>query len=175
MTEHIDIELAAERQQLEYSQIGQQYIVVQIAGAGYALPITSVSEVEHVPRIASVPGSPDWVLGVVNLRGSILTLVDTARLLGAGSWQPSKDARMLVVGRDDPAALAVDRLTGMRRLTDISRSPSVASLPGRAQEFVTGVHHSEGDWLSVLDINRLLEDADRQAARAGGPTSERGG
>lgn len=174
MNEHYDIELAAERPQMEFSQIGDQHIVVHIAGGGYAVPISSVSEVEHVPRIAGVPGSPDWVLGVVNLRGSILTLVDASRLLGAGNWQPAKDARMLVVGRDDPVALAVDRLSGMRRLSDLARSTAVASLPGRSRDFVSGVHHSDGEWLGILDVERLLQAADRASA-TGDFASERAG
>ncbi|HEX2282286.1 MAG TPA: chemotaxis protein CheW [Thermomicrobiales bacterium] len=167
MSQGADIELAAERSQRESAAQGEQYIVVQISGTSYAVALRSVQEVEHVPRHAPVPGSAPWVLGVVNLRGSILTLVDTADLLGSGTWQPAKDARMLVSGGDDPVALAVDRLQGMRRLADISRAPVTANLPGRASEYVTGVHHSDGEWLSVLDIDRLLHDGDRMSLAGG--------
>lgn len=173
MNEQFDIELATERSSLEFSRFGEQFIVVRIGELQCAVPITSVSEVEHIPRIAAIPSSPSWVRGVVNLRGAILTVIDAAMLMDIGTFQPSKDARMLVVGRDDPVALAVDRLSGMRRLHDAARSPSVASLPGRVSDFVTGVHHSEGDWLSILDIDRLLGEAERQAVLAGGAISER--
>lgn len=166
MDHRLDIELAADEQRRDTIRYGEQFIVVQIAGLPYAVPLESVQEVEHVPNHAPVPRSADWVLGVANLRGSILTLVDLASLLGVGSWQATKDARMLVVGGDDPVALAIDRLRGMRRLTDISRSPVWATLPGRTQNYVTGVHHSDGEWLSVLNVDRLIEDADRMAAAA---------
>lgn len=166
MTEQFDIELAAERHQFEHSQSGEQFIVVEVAGMQCAVSITSVNEVEHVPNITRIPASPAWIPGVVNLRGSILTLVDPAMLMQTGTWQPSRDARMLVVGREDPVAMAIDRLGGMRRLTETARAPSIASLPGRAADFVSGVYHSEGDWLSILDIDRLLDEADRLVALA---------
>ena len=168
MSQGTDIELAADGIQRETVAHGEQFIVVQVSGESYAVPIGSIQEVEHVPRPAPVPGSAPWVLGVVNLRGSILTLADTADLLGTGTWQPAKDARMLVCGGDDPVALAVDRLRGMRRLADISRSPVTANLPGRASEYVSGVHHSDGEWLSVLSVDRVLEDGDRMSFSAGG-------
>src|SRR5690606_13618669 len=97
---------------------GDQFIIVEMAGSAYAIPLGAVQEVEHIPSIAHVPGSNAWVRGVVNLRGSVLTLVDLARLLDLEPWRRTSDARMLVVGGDDPVALAVDRLRGMRRLLD---------------------------------------------------------
>jgi len=163
MNQGLDIELAAEGQPQEAAAPGEQFIVVQIGAESYAVPLGAVLEVEHVPRAAPVVTSAGWVLGVVNLRGSILTLVDTAALLGVGTWQATKDARMLVVGGSDPVALAVDRLRGMRRLADISRSTVTPSLPGRARQYVSGVHHSDGEWLSVLNVDRLLEDGDRMS------------
>lgn len=161
------IELATAERPNEALLAGAQHIIVDLAGASYAVPLGVVQEVEHVPKIAPVPHSRAWIRGVVNLRGTLLTLVDPAALLELGVWERAADARMLVVGGDDPSALVVDRLRGMRRLAGEVESSLAANLPGKVAEYSLGVYRDAGTWLIVLDIARLLDDADDARARRG--------
>jgi purine-binding chemotaxis protein CheW len=159
--ERQSIELAATGERQDHLLAGEQIIIVELDGTPYGIPIEFVQEVEQVPSVAPVPHTADWLHGVVNLRGSILTLVDPANLLEVGVWRRSATARMLVVGRDDPAALAVDRLLGMRRLTEQVAPEVAGDMPGRVAEFVTAIYRDGDDFISVLDIRRLLDDAER--------------
>jgi chemotaxis signal transduction protein len=154
------IELATAERPNDALLAGAQYIIVDLAGASYAVPLGMVHEVEHVPKIAPVPHSRPWIRGVVNLRGAVLTLVDPAALLEVGAWERAPDARMLVVGGDDPLALAVDRLRGMRRLVGEVEASLATNLPGQVARYSLGVYRDAGTWLIVLDIARLLDDAE---------------
>jgi purine-binding chemotaxis protein CheW len=165
MRDQPSIELAATGERWDQLLAGDQLIIIELDGTPYGIPIEFVQEVEQVPSVAPVPHTADWLQGVVNLRGSILTLVDPASLLEIGAWRRSATARMLVVGGDDPAALAVDRLLGMRRLTNQVTPDVVGDMPGRVAEFVIAIYRDGDDFISVLDIRRLLADAERDSHR----------
>jgi purine-binding chemotaxis protein CheW len=166
MTQHSAIELAGGGAQYDHLIAGDQFIVVDLAGKPYGIPVGQVLEVEQVPNIAPVPSTREWLYGVVNMRGTILTLVDPASLLQLGAWQRTPLARLLVIDRDDPVALVVDRLRGMRRLTDPVAPEVFEELPGRVTDFVMAVYREGDGFINILDMHRLLEDADRSSQRA---------
>lgn len=165
MSSHQSLELAGTAAQLG-QQLGNQIIVADIGGASYGIPVDHLLEVEYVPNVAPVPHTEDWLHGVVNLRGSILTLIDPARLLNIGAWARTPQSRMLVVGRDDPVALAISQLRGMRQFTDPVSPELVERMPGRVAEYVQAVYRDGDRFLIVLDIGRLLDDADRFSNRS---------
>lgn len=164
MSSHQSLELAGAEAQLG-QQLGDQVIVADIGDNSYGIPVEHLLEVEYVPNVAPVPHTEDWIHGVVNLRGSILTLIDPARLLHVGTWFRTPQARMLVVGREDPVALAISQLRGMRQFTDPVSPDLVEDMPGRVADYVQTVFRDGDDFLIVLDIGRLLDDADRFTRR----------
>jgi purine-binding chemotaxis protein CheW len=139
--------------------------VADIGGVSYGIPVADLLEVEYVPNIAPVPHTADWLHGVVNLRGAILTLIDPARLLQVGAWGRTPQARMLVVGREDPVALAISQLRGMRQFTEPVSPDLVERMPGRVAEYVETVYRDGENFLIVLAIKRILDDADRFSRR----------
>lgn len=159
MSDHQSLELAGTVTPTG-QQKSNQVIIADIGGVTYGIPVDDLVEVEHVPNVAPVPHTEDWLHGVVNLRGSILTLVDPARLLDAGAWTPSPLSRMLVVGRDDPVALAVDRLRGMQQMTDPVSPDLLEDMPGKVADYVEAIYRDGDKFISVIDVRRLLDDAD---------------
>ena len=164
MSSHSSLELAGAAAQLG-QPLGNQVIVADIGNATYGIPVDDLLEVEYVPNIAPVPHTEDWLHGVVNLRGSILTLIDPARLLQIGAWTRTPLARMLVVGREDSVALAIGQLRGMRHFADPVSPDLIEEMPGRVAEYVQTVYRDGANFLIVLDIKRLLDDADRSSRR----------
>jgi purine-binding chemotaxis protein CheW len=167
MQQRLGIELAAESLQRDTLWAGEQHIVVALGDGLFAVPLTAVQEVERVPEIVPVPGAPAWGRGVVNLRGTILTVVDLAHVLGVGVWRPSAESRMLVTRDDEPVAVIVDDLRGMRRLPDTALSPIEGRLASRAARYVLGVYRGEHDLVSVLNLQQLLDDANDSPDSAG--------
>lgn len=158
------IELAAGPGQSPELLDTDQYVIVELLDAPYAIPLGTVVEVEQIPPVAPVPRTRPWVRGVVNLRGSVLTLVDLSRLLGLGDWSQSASSRMLVIDREDPVALAVDRLRGMRRLSDRLDNAIVDHLPGDVGRYCLGLYREEGEYIAALDIPTLLQEVEGKRA-----------
>jgi purine-binding chemotaxis protein CheW len=86
----------------------------------YGVPITSLREIVRVPEITAVPDAPDYVEGVINLRGKIVSVLDLRKRLGEVTVAPSKRNRILVVEHRG-AALRVDRGLCFRRAQNSSR------------------------------------------------------
>jgi purine-binding chemotaxis protein CheW len=160
------IELASAPVQQETVWDRDQHIIVTLSGVSYAVPLPSIQEVEQVPAITPVPFSAPWVLGVINLRGTVLTLVDLPALLGMGVWQVSRNARILVIRGDEPVAVAVDGLQGMRRMPVAALTEIEGAIEGRVADYLLGVYRDEHELIGVLDLPRLLDDADLEAGRA---------
>ncbi len=85
------------------------YLLVELGGERYAIAVQDVLEVGSEPAPVPLPGAPAGVLGLQNVRGEVLPLLDLAALVGAG--QPGSAAAMVVVEQSGRrAVLAVDRL-----------------------------------------------------------------
>lgn len=162
-----DIELAPAVVEREPTWIGEQYIVLTVAGTDIAIPLNMVLEVERVPTLIPVPGGPNWVRGIANLRGTILTVTDLAAMLEIGIWTQRRDARVIVVRSIEPLALGVDGVRGMRRLEPTSLFQLDGALPEHLTRYVTGIHRDGGDLIHAIDLPRLLDDADESARRSG--------
>ncbi|MGC4051884.1 MAG: chemotaxis protein CheW [Paludibaculum sp.] len=140
-------------------RVTERFLAFQLAGESYAVPLTRVMETERLPKLTTVPGLPAFVLGVANLRGAVLPLVDLAMLLELESPGRPHDARILVVRPspdDSPVALVVDALQGVAMLAreELHRTPHW--LDGRTTPFLEGIGSHKGRLLSVLDLDRVF-------------------
>jgi purine-binding chemotaxis protein CheW len=111
------------------------YVRLRVAAEAYAIPVAHVREIADLGDLTPVPGLRPEVLGVRNLRGQILPVIDLAMMLGIARTGPA--ARMLVAEASGLAAgLAIDEISGVDDLadpTDETDSPllSGAILDGR--------------------------------------------
>ena len=74
-----------------------QVVGFRIGRETFGLPISIVREIVRVPEITSVPNAPDYIEGVINLRGRIIPIVDLRKRFGDKAFEPSKKNRIVVV------------------------------------------------------------------------------
>lgn len=137
----------------------ERFLAFQLAGESFAVPLTRVLETERMPKRTNVPGLPAFVMGVANLRGAVLPLVDLGALLELDSGGRPHDARILVVRPapdDTPVALVVDALQGVALLAreELHRTPHW--LDSRTTPYLEGIGSHKGRLLSVLDLDRVF-------------------
>jgi len=139
-----------------------RFVLLSIASAHYAVPEAFVTELERVPRVTTVPRVPAWLLGVTNLRGDIVSVIDMRTYLGLAP-SPSSTGRMLVVRLlDEPFTTgvivdAVDRIVTLR--AEDVKAPA-SPLDGALAPFVSGVCTAGDRLVAVLDVDRLLRSPD---------------
>ena len=125
-----------------------------LGGVGVAVDVVQAREVVVLDRYTVVPGAPDELLGVTNLRGSIMPVVEVRPLLGFPARPPAPGAMAIVlVDGDWRAALAIDRVLG---LAWFDEPEPLDDSTGPAAAFATGVLAHDGGRLPLLDAGRLL-------------------
>ena len=127
-----------------------QHVVFRLDATRYALPLSAVREVVVQPEaLVRVPRAPHPVLGVVNLRGRVVTVVDFARLLDLPHpTQPQRKLVLLDRGRRD-LALSVTEVEGIETVEKVSNQPRESRAP------VRGVSRVKGVAVTVLDTDAL--------------------
>jgi purine-binding chemotaxis protein CheW len=124
------------------------HVRVRVADEHYALPVADVLEVAELGDVTPVPGAGPAVLGVRNLRGQVLPVVDLAKLIGLPASQP---CRMVVAEHGDrKAGLAVDSVDGVEQLPDAAEETESRHLAGAAL--------TEGTLVGVVDVGSVLDD-----------------
>ena len=118
-----------------------------------------VREVLMLPEsMTRVPGAKRWLLGIANLRGHLLPLVDVKLMLGSGRTSLRRTTRVISVNhREIPAGLVVDEVMGFRRFMDQDRSDQVPDTVVRCERFLEGSYRRNEDVWPIFNIFDLLE------------------
>ena len=142
------------------SDRAERWIRFGLNGQGYGVEVLKVMEVLRASEISPVPGSARDVLGVINLRGQIVTVVDLRTRLGLNRREIDAMSRVMVLDcAGQPVGLLVDSVAQVVEIkaSQIERAPRVNSAP--AAGCIRGVCRLEGDEnLMLLDTEKLLRD-----------------
>lgn len=135
----------------------------------FGVPISTVQEIVRVPVIARIPQSPDFVKGVINLRGRVITVVDIRTRMGqsdadatAGdAEEQAKKARVLVVEADGRlVGVIVDEVAEVLRLAATQVDPPPPMVAGLSNQYLKGVGKLKDDLLILIDIEKVLTSDD---------------
>jgi purine-binding chemotaxis protein CheW len=132
----------------------------QVGRETYGVPIKSLHEIVRVPEITAVPDAPDYLEGVINLRGKIVSVMDLRKRFGDQHAVLKKQNRILVVEHSGKlAGLIVDSASEVLKIA----SEDVEAPPAAFQEgglnCVTGLGKVRGRLIVLLDMNKLLAPA----------------
>jgi twitching motility protein PilI len=135
-------------------------IAVRMGGEMYLLSREEVREVLSFPApLTRVPGAPSWILGIANVRGQLLPIIDLRQFLGGGVTPVSRNARVVVANhREIPAGLLVDEVLGFRRFAEHEFMAEVPATIVPCAPFLAGSFLHEGAPRPVLSLRKLLED-----------------
>lgn len=136
-----------------------KHVLFVLDDTTYAVPMQNVLELQRLPRVTPLPSVPDWLRGVTNLRGEVLSVVDLRSLVGLPAAEADGSQRLIVVRsmlEDVVTSWIVDRVIGVRRLATDDMQPSSTLTTGAAMRFVRGVVDCEDRLVAVLDVNRVL-------------------
>jgi purine-binding chemotaxis protein CheW len=133
-----------------------QALVFRLADEWYALPSWQVREVRALSDLTALPGVPEFIAGLVNVRGRVITALDLRPFFGLrGAGGPLQTIMLVAASQGDIALLTSDPPT-LRWLRDGDLGPLPAGGPARLDaSFVRGV---TTDLVVVLDAERILAD-----------------
>jgi purine-binding chemotaxis protein CheW len=145
---------------------GERFVLFSLGDTHFAVPIENVLEIAALRDLTPLPNAPDWMAGVTNRRGDVVSIVDLRAFLGLGPAAGPPGRRTLIVraSREDlTTGLVVDQVREIRRLAADLIRPPAGPLGGPFAAYLRGVAEHQGRSLIVLDLDRLLlSDAMRQ-------------
>lgn len=155
----------------EVNQIdnAQQYLTFILGGEEYAIAILRVREILEYSHVTRVPSTPECICGVINLRGSVLPVVDLAVKFGLPPRTPTKQTCIVVVevewdGEQIVLGVLTDAVNQVIELRDADIQPPPDFGTRVRLEFLRGLGEVENGFILVLDIDRLLTSEELLAA-----------
>ena len=136
-----------------------QWVTFQLDRETYGINVMQVQEVLRYTEIAPVPGAPDYVLGIINLRGNVVTVIDTRSRFGLPPAEVSENSRIVIIDADmQVIGIMVDSVAEVvyLRSSEIDVAPSVGT--EESAKFIQGVSNRDGELLILVDLNKLLSD-----------------
>ena len=139
----------------------QQYLTFILGGEEYAIAILRVREILEYSHVTHVPSTPDCICGVINLRGSVLPVIDLAVKFGLPSRKPTKQTCIVVVeiewdGDQTVLGVLTDAVNQVIELRDANIQAPPAFGTRVRLEYLRGLGEVENGFILVLDIDRLL-------------------
>ncbi len=138
-----------------------QWVTFKLAGETYGINVMQVQEVLRYTEIAPVPGAPPYVLGIINLRGNVVTVIDTRHRFGLQSGDLSDNTRIVIIEADNHVVgILVDSVAEVvyLRQSEIETAPNVGN--DESAKFIQGVCHKNGELLILIELDKLLTDSE---------------
>ncbi len=140
-----------------------QVVSFKLADEEYAIEITRVKEIILVEGITRVPQMPEYIEGIINLRGEVVPVIDLRKRFGLKNAELVEETRIVVSRMDKRiVGLIVDSVSQVMKLpnTDIQPPPdTIASIAG---EYLTGIGKIEERMIMMLDIEKILSREEKQ-------------
>ncbi len=136
-----------------------QWVTFQLDEETYGINVMQVQEVLRHSEIAPVPGAPDYVLGIINLRGNVVTVIDTRTRFGLPSSEVSENTRVVIIEADQQViGILVDSVAEVvyLRSSDIDSAPNIGT--EESARFIQGVSNRDGELLILVDLNKMLTE-----------------
>jgi purine-binding chemotaxis protein CheW len=128
----------------------------RLGGEGYAVLVVDVREVLKFYQLTIVPNTPDYILGVMSLRGTMLPVIDLCRRFGLAPSVKNEKSRIVVASSaDEEAGLLVDQVTGVFRIHPDEIKPVPENIEQGA-EFLSGIVRTADRLYILLDLEKAL-------------------
>ena len=142
----------------------QQLVVFMLNEESYGVDVSAVREIIRLQEITRVPRTPEFVEGVINLRGRIIPVVDLRKRFGFAAAEQTQESRIVVVdtvGQD--VGMVVDAVTEVLRITGIAVEPPSSVMTQANADYLRGIVQLQERLIILLELGRVLSVAEQAA------------
>lgn len=150
-----------------------RYLSFSLGSEKFAIPLLSVKEVIAMPEVTPIPFAPVHFLGIMNLRGQVISVMDFRAKLGIKA-NPSAETAVIICDLS-PLVLGVvvDAINAVvsPKASELSNKPEIQS--SKATDYITGVYRRENDLILLLDIAKAMNVEDLRAMASKASTANK--
>lgn len=137
----------------------RKYVVFQIADQEFGMDIHKVSIIEKYMNITRVPTTPEYIKGVVNLRGEIIPVMDLRIKFGLPAKEPDDDTRIIMLRFNDiTLGVIVDSVAEVVDFTEEEMESITSITNDRTLDYVVGIGRIDQRLITVLSIEKLITE-----------------
>jgi purine-binding chemotaxis protein CheW len=148
------------KDELETEEIERdQYLVFKVKGQEFGIQAMRVQEISRVQDVTEVPNAPQYIEGIMNLRGKLASVINFRKRFGFNPREYDEDTRFIIVEHSDfPIGIIIDSVEEVIKIPDaaVQKLPETASALVK-EEYITGVGIMEKRMVILLDIEMLLD------------------
>ncbi|WP_278938952.1 chemotaxis protein CheW [Pseudomonas helleri] len=136
-----------------------QWVTFKLDNETYGINVMQVQEVLRYTEIAPVPGAPAYVLGIINLRGNVVTVIDTRQRFGLYNAEITDNSRIVIIEADrQVVGILVDSVAEVvyLRQSEIETAPNVGN--DESAKFIQGVCNKNGELLILVELNKMMTE-----------------
>lgn len=134
-----------------------QLVVFKLLREEYGISILQVQEIKRMADITRVPHTPDYIKGVINLRGSVLPVIDLKKRLNLPHQEYTDDTRIIIVKIDDiSVGMIVDEVSEVMAISQENIEPPLNVVGSIAANYLSGVGKLENRLLILLNMEAII-------------------
>ena len=143
---------------VEDEAVDDQFILFELAGEPYGIDIEMVHEVVPLKGVSRVPQAPDYIAGVINLRGYAIPVIDLAKRFNIGAVNPARASRIIILETEEQIlGIAVDKVFEIVTIEEESIEPPSALIRGAIRsEFLIGFAEVDEALVKILDLEEVF-------------------
>ncbi|MBN2062676.1 MAG: chemotaxis protein CheW [Deltaproteobacteria bacterium] len=130
-----------------------------VGGARCGMDILRIQEINKHLEMTMVPQAPEYVKGILNLRGQIVTVIDLGKKLGLTRTKISNETRNIIVhSQNEYIGLLVDRIGDVERAKRDSVEPPPANIGGVQGKYFEGVYKTENSLIGIINVEEVFKE-----------------
>ena len=136
-----------------------RWVTFQLGQEIYGVVVKNVREILRINNISPVPGAPDYIVGITNIRGNVVSVIDGRSRINLPSAEHTDLSRMIVMeSKDDIVAVVVDRVADIIDLPESLINASSKLAKGGSSKYISGVMPREDELIIILDSEKFITD-----------------
>ena len=140
------------------SEICLEYLCFRASDEIYGINIMDIKEIIKPRKVTEIPRAPEFVSGIISLRGTIIPIIDIRSRLGLPREIVSGKERVVIVKNDQSfSGLFVDEVIQVVRISKENMEPAPSVLEGIDRDFVSGIGRSEGRFIIILNLENITD------------------
>ncbi|OGS02021.1 MAG: chemotaxis protein CheW [Elusimicrobia bacterium RIFOXYA1_FULL_47_7] len=143
-----------------------QLVVSELSKEEYGIPITQIQEIIKIPEITRIPNMPDFIEGVINLRGKIIPIIDLRKRFRLDQKQKDEETRIVIANiGGQPIGLISDSVSEVIRLSQEDIDPVPPIISHINSEYLSGVGKMDKRIIILLNLEKILSDLEKSSLR----------
>lgn len=152
--------------ELQVLDAEEQLVIFELANEVYGVDISRVQEIIRMTTITRLPRAPEFVEGVINLRGKVIPVVDLKKRFGLEEGERTKSSRIVVVDvGDHTIGMVVDAVSEVLRVLTEAVEPPSPVVTTIESDYIRGIAKVDGRLIILLDLNKVLSWEEKKKLR----------